>query len=78
MHIIMRFNMANEDDVVEHRLMMRAKDMWMAMWEFYNDSLRTRLKYADLPEDVENEVHRIAEEFFDALDRFEINLDTLP
>ena len=71
MKAILEFNLPEEAE--EYKNASNGMNAHIAISEFYNESLRKRLKYQDLPARVQVEVEKIREEFSTIMKEYEID-----
>jgi len=75
MKAILEFDLQDEDDRIEHQMMLKSKDMTIALWDM-SQELRKKVKYApdDLSEDTYKAYEEIQEIFYDILNQHNIDL----
>ena len=75
MKAILEFDLQDEDDRIEHQMMLKSKDMTIALWDM-SQELRKKVKYApdDLSEDAYKAYEEIQEIFYDILNQHNIDL----
>jgi hypothetical protein len=76
MKAILKFDLQDEDDRIEHQMMLKAKDMSIALWDI-SQELRKKVKYAsdDLSQDKYEAYEEIQEMFYNILNQQNIDLD---
>ena len=77
MEAILKFNLDNADDKMEHMRCVKATDMALMLWDI-KQKIRRKLKYGD--DLSESELHQwevMQDEFYSIADDYGINLDEL-
>ena len=59
MKAILEFDLQDEDDRIEHQMMLKSKDMTIALWDM-SQELRKKVKYA--PDDLSEDTYKAYEE----------------
>lgn len=78
MKAILKFDLTDVDDAHEHELVMKAKDMSLAMWTFQEEILRSYWKHADLTGKDPNElIDELRNKWFSTLDAYGVDLNEL-
>ena len=70
------FDLQDDDDRMEHQMMLKAKDMSIALWDM-SQELRKKIKYApdDLSEDTYKAYEEIQDIFYGILNQYNIDLE---
>jgi hypothetical protein len=77
MEAILKFNLDNPDDKMEHMRCIKATDMALMLWDI-KQKIRRKLKYnEDLSEDELHQWEVMQDEFYSIADDYGINLDEL-
>jgi len=77
MEAILKFNLDNPDDKIEHMRCVKATDMALMLWDI-KQKIRSKLKYSDdLSEDELHQWEVMQDEFYSIADDYGINLDLL-
>ena len=77
MEAILKFNLDNADDKMEHMRCVKATDMALMLWDI-KQKIRSKLKYSnDLSEDELYQWEVMQDEFYSIADDYGINLDLL-
>ena len=69
----LEFDLSDEDDVIKHKMMLKASDMYSALWSFGEE---LRLIYRE-KKTVENPVEHLFDFWFNTLENCCINLEDL-
>ena len=71
----LEFDLDNEDDVVQYKMMNMANNMHMFIWQ-YDQELRRKVKYDESLTEEQYKVWEQAREiFYDKLNEYKIDLD---
>ena len=77
MEAILKFNLDNPDDKIDHMRCVKATDMALMLWDI-KQKIRSKLKYSnDLSEDELYQWEVMQDEFYSIADDYGINLDLL-
>ena len=77
MEAILKFNLDNPDDKIDHMRCVKATDMALMLWDI-KQKIRSKLKYSnDLSEDELHQWEVMQDEFYSIADDYGINLDLL-
>ena len=77
MEAILKFNLDNPDDKMEHMRCVKATDMALMLWDI-KQKIRSKLKYSnDLSEAEFHQWEIMQDEFYSIADDYGINLDLL-
>lgn len=77
MEAILKFNLDNPDDKIDHMRCVKATDMALMLWDI-KQKIRSKLKYSyDLSEDELHQWEVMQDEFYSIADSYGINIDEL-
>lgn len=74
---VLVFDLDKPEDEAAHKRAINATNAYLVLHDFYNNSLRKRWKYADLPEDKHDLVMEINGEFCEMLNAYDIDMNDL-
>jgi hypothetical protein len=75
---ILKYDLSDPDDRLEHLRAIKAADMAMVIWDFvYNTRKRMENKIAETGADAYSTLDKILDDFNDNLSEHEINIDDL-
>ena len=74
MKAILEFDLSKVEDQEEHNLAQSARKLENVLNDFYNQSLRRRLKYEDMSAVQSKLVEEIRKEFFSCLEAYNLDL----